>query len=206
MPRWAKVAAVAGGAVVALAVISQLLLPGIVEGEVEDRLTEGGGTAEATLEAVPAVRLLFTDGERFETDAEGLELDLDEEVEVFDRLDGFDAVRISIADSRMGPFELASFELARDGAEPYAMTTTGTADASELAAFGAESLGLPGGGLAGVALETLFGDAGRIPIELDVRIVSADGETEVVEGDATVAGVPVGPLAELITSAVVARL
>jgi hypothetical protein len=206
MPRWAKAAAVAVVVLLALLVASQLLLPGIVEAEVEDRVTEGGGTAEVTLEAVPALRLLFTDGERFEIDAEGLELDLDEEVKVFDRLDGFGAVRISIRDSGVGPFELETFELERDGAEPYAMTSTGTADPAELAAFGAENLGIPGGGLAGVALETLFGDASRIPIELDVRIVSADGETEVVEGDATVAGVPVGPLAELITSAVVARL
>ena len=65
------------------------------------------------LGAFPAVRLLFSDGERFEVDARDLDLDLDEEAEVFDRLDGFSIVDVSIEDSVAGPFELeASASLA----------------------------------------------------------------------------------------------
>ena len=36
----------------------------------EDRLTAGGGSADVTLGSFPAVRLLFSDGERFEVDAQ----------------------------------------------------------------------------------------------------------------------------------------
>jgi hypothetical protein len=202
MPRWAILT---GAVVLVVLVGSQLLLPGVASRAVEDRLTEGGGSADVTLEAVPALRLLFTDGDTFEVDAVDLDLDLDEDLDVFERLDGFADVGISIDDSRAGPFQLDAFDLHRDGSEPYAMTSTGTTRATELAAFGAEALGLPGGGLAGLALETMLGE-GPIPIEIDVRIASVDGETEVVEGDATVAGIPTGPLAELIASAVVAQL
>jgi hypothetical protein len=203
MPRWAILA---GGTLLFLVLLSQFLLPPLASRAVEDRLTEGGGTAEVTLEAVPAVRLLFTDGERFEIAAERLDLDLDEQIDVFDRLDGFADVAISIDDSRAGPFDLDTLELHRDGPEPYSMTSTGTVDPGELAAFGADSLGLPGGGLAGLALETLLGETSSVPVRLDVQLSSSGGDTEVVEGDATVAGIPAGPLAELIASAVVARL
>jgi hypothetical protein len=86
VPRWGII--IAGVAVFVL-VASQVLIPGLGERRVEDRLTEGGGSAEVTLGAFPAARLLFSDGERFEVDARDLELDLEEEVEVFDSHDGF---------------------------------------------------------------------------------------------------------------------
>jgi hypothetical protein len=196
---------VSGSVVLFVLVASQLLLPSFAERRVEDRLLEGGGSAEVTLGAVPALRLLFSDGERFEIDAEGLDLDLDERIEVFDRLDGFNIVGITIDDSRAGPFELEHFSLTRDAPAPYSMTSSGHTTAAALADFGADSLGLPGGPLAGMALGTLFG-SGAIPIELDVRLASEGGEVEVVEGDATVAGIPAGPVADIITSAIVSRL
>jgi hypothetical protein len=200
-------ALIAAAIVVFLVIGSQFVLPRLAEREVESRLTESGGTAEVTLGAVPALRLLFSDGERFEIDAEGLDLDLDEEIDVFDRLDGFAIVGIEIDDSRAGPFELDSFSLTRDGSGPYAMTSTGHTSAAALADFGADTLGLPGGPFAGLALDALFGESGaRIPVTLDMRIASSDGVAEVVDGDAEVAGLPAGPLAEIIASSIVARL
>src|SRR5688572_23312556 len=103
MTRWGIVLA---AAVVFCAVASQLLVPALGEREVEARLTENGGDAEVKLGAVPALRLLFDDGERFEVNASELELDLDERERVFDRLDGFSVVEITIADSLAGPIEL----------------------------------------------------------------------------------------------------
>ena len=41
------------------------------EPDVEDRLTKDGGTAEVNIEAVPAVRLLFDDGDKLEVKAQG---------------------------------------------------------------------------------------------------------------------------------------
>src|SRR5215208_6940700 len=106
------------GIVVFLLVAGQILIPDIGERRVQERLTEGGGTADVTLGAVPAARLLFSDGERFEVTARDLDLDVDPDDRVFDNLDGFSIVDVSIADSHAGPFELASFELQRDGEGP----------------------------------------------------------------------------------------
>ena len=113
--RWGLAAA---SVVVFLLVAGQILIPSIGERKVEDRLTEGGGTADVTLGAFPAARLLFGDGERFEVDARDLDLGLDRDERVFDRLDGFSIVEVSISDSTAGPFELTDFELNRNGEGP----------------------------------------------------------------------------------------
>lgn len=200
--RWALI--VAGIAVFAL-VASQFLLPGLIERDVEDRLTEGGGSAEVSVGSIPALRLLWSDGERFEVDARELDLDLDEDRDVFSSLDGFGTVEIAIDEFRAGPFELERFALTRDAPAPYSLSAVGDTSPGALAEA-APSLGLPGGPLAGLALETLFGaDDARIPIELEMQLTSEDGQVD-SEGDATVAGIPAGPLAEVITSAIVSRL
>ena len=205
MPRWGII--VAGVAVFAL-VASQVLIPSLGERRVEDRLTEGGGSAEVTLGALPAARLLFSDGERFEVDARDLELDLDEEVEVFDRLDGFSIVDVSIEDTVAGPFELESFRLTRDGEGPYRVVASGATTAGGLAEAGLETVELPGESLADLFLDGLFGDADEapVPVELDLELTSDDGRVQVVSGGGTVAGFETGSLAQLITSAIVVQL
>ena len=204
MSRWGIIAA---GVVVFVLVASQVLVPTLGERQVEDRLTEGGGSAEVTLGAFPAARLLFSDGERFEVEARGLDLAVDEEAEVFNRLDGFSNVAVSIDDSVAGPFELESFALTRDGAEPYRLVATGTTTASALADAGLESVELPGESLADFLLDSLLGDAdSTVPLELDMELTSQDGRVEVVSGGGTLAGFDTGPLAELVTSAIVVRL
>jgi hypothetical protein len=202
VPRWAIVAIVA---VVALAVASQLLVPGIAEREVEDRLTEGGGTASVSLSAFPAARLLFDDGSRFEARASGLVLDLEQRVDVLSRLDGFDEVDVSIQDVVAGPLEVETFELTRDGSGPYHLVSSSQASPAELVDLGADALGLPGASLFGGLADQALGDA-PLPIELDMQLVSSDDGIEVTSGGGTVAGIPTGPLGELITAAIVARL
>ena len=82
------------------------------------------------------------------------------------------------------------------------ITTTG----AELLDFGTESVGLPGGGI----LEFFAGrtEAGsqEIPISIDMEMESEDGRIKVTEGGGEIAGVPTGPLAELITAAIVLRI
>ena len=204
MSRW-------GLAIVALFVFAlvamQILVPSLAEREVESRLTEGGGSADVTLGALPAVRLLFSDGERFEVDARELDLEIDERVEVFERLDGFTLVDVSIADSRAGPIALSEFELRRDGLAPYTLTASGEAMASELAAFGFEQLELPGASLLDFLLDPFVEPLDApIPIELDMELTSDEGRVRVVSGESEIGGIPAGPLAELITSAIVVRL
>lgn len=205
MRRWAFIAA---GGLVFLLVATQLALPALIERQVEKRLTAGGGSAEVTLGAVPAARLLISDGARFEVHAHDLDLDLDpdEELEVFDRLDGFSTVAITIDDFRAGPFELEAFELTRDAPAPYALVASGRTSPAALVEYGVSNLGVPGGPLADLALDTVFGAAETaIPIELEMALVSEGGRID-AEGDATVAGFPAGPLAEVMAATIVARL
>jgi hypothetical protein len=190
-----------------LLVAGQILIPDVGERRVEERLTEGGGTAEVTLGAVPAARLLFGDGERFEVEARDLDLALDRDERVFDDLDGFSIVDVSIADSHAGPFELTSFELHRDGEGPYRLIATGTTSPDELVDYGVEGLALPGGSIVDTALDLLGIDTNTtVPIDLDMELTSDDGRIQVVSGGGEIAGIPTGPLAELLTSAVVVNL
>lgn len=204
MTRWGIVAAAAA---VFFLVATQLLVPALGEREVEKRLTENGGTAEVKLGAVPAVRLLFGDGERFEVTASDLELALDPSERVFERLDGFSIVNISIADSLAGPVELEKFELTRDGSGPYRFVARGETTASDLAEFGFETVEVPGESVFDLLVEPLLGDTSEpLPVDLDLELRSDDGRLAVVGGDAEIAGVPAGPLARMLTAAIVVRL
>jgi len=198
---------IAAGTVVFVLVASQVLVPQIAERTVENRLTAGGGAAEATVGAMPALRLLFGSGERFEIDAHGLDLPLDQDLEVFDRLDGFGIVDVAIADSHAGPFDIHSFTLTRDNPGLYHLVSDAQTTAAELGDYGLDVAGVPGSGLFDAVLEGLFGPSdSAVPVSLDMQLASDQGRVEVISGDATVAGVPAGPLAELLTSAVVVSL
>jgi hypothetical protein len=202
MPRWAIGLVVA---LLALGVASQLLLPGIAEDLVEDRLTDGGGDADVSVSAFPALRLLSDDGSRFEARASGLDLELSQQTDVLDRLDGFDDVNVSIDHFDAGPFKVSSFALVRDGDGPYHLVSHSRASPADMVDFGVEELGLPGGGLlGGLAGQALGGRP--LPIDLDMELTSNDGEIEVVSGGGTVAGLPTGVLGELITEAIVSQL
>lgn len=201
-----KLALIGLGVLVALAVISQFALPGLAESQIEDRLTEEGGRAEADLSAFPAARLLFEDGGEIDVSGSGLELELDEDPEVFSKLDGFDEVRLAISDSTAGPLDIASFDLSRSGQEPYSVVAELETTGADLLAFGADSLGLPGGGIAGFFAGRTDAGAEPIPISIDMEMTSEDGRVQVTDGGGEVAGVPTGPLAELITAAIVVRI
>jgi hypothetical protein len=202
VPRWA-IALIT--AVVLILVASQLLVPGIAERQTEDRLEAGGGTASVSLSAFPALRLLFDDGSRFEARASGLDLDLNQRVDVLDRLDGFSEVDVLIDDLIAGPLEVSRFQLTRDGSDPYHLVSSAQASPAALVDLGADALGLPGGDLFGGLAGQALGDA-PVPIELDMDLVSSEDGIEVTSGGSTVAGIPTGPIGELITSAIVARL
>jgi hypothetical protein len=201
-----RIAALLAAAIVLLLVLCQLFLPGIGEDAIEDRLTENGGVADVSLSAVPAARLLWGDGDRLEISATGLDLDVADDPVVLDDLDRFGEVSVVLSDSQAGPFRVESFVLSREGGGEYSLESRSTTSAAELARFGAESADLPGSSIVGTILE-LTGVGGQdIPIDLDMKLASEDGRIRVTEGGGEIAGVPTGPLAELITSAIVVRL
>ncbi|HEX6115750.1 MAG TPA: hypothetical protein VFY99_01530 [Solirubrobacterales bacterium] len=200
------VVAVAGLAVLALVAL-QLFLPGRVASDIEGRLTEGGGEASADVEALPAVRLLWSDGDRIEVSGSDLVLQVEDDVEVLDRLDGFDQVDVSLERVEAGPFQVETFELRRAGEGAYTMRSDATASGTELLEFGADELGPLGGPIAGFLGERAPDEVkGEFAVELDAQLVSDGGRIEITEGGGTVAGYDVGPFAELITAAVVSRL
>ena len=202
-----RIAAILGAAIVVVLVVSQLFLPGIGEGVIEDRLTENGGVAQASLSATPAARLLWGSGDKIAIDATGLELEVTaaEEPVVFDDLDRFDDVEIIIRDSSMGPIDVEDFVLTRQGDEPYSLEAHGTTSASDLAEFGAEAFDLPGSDLLGGILSVATGGT-EVDVDLDMLVESDDGRVHVLEGGGEVAGIPTGPLAAFITSAVTIEL
>jgi hypothetical protein len=202
-----RIAALLAAAVVLVLLVSQLFLPGIGEGVIEDRLTENGGVAEASLSATPAARLLWGSGDEIGIDATGLDLEVTtaEDPVVFDDLDRFDDVEIIIRDSSMGPVDMDDFVLTRNGDEPYSLEAHGTTSASDLAEFGAEAFDLPGADILGGILSVATGGT-EIDVDLDMRVESDDGRVHVLEGGGEVAGIPTGPLAAFITSAVTIEL
>lgn len=200
--RWPLIVA---GVLVFASVAAQVLIPAVGEQRIEDRLTADGGSAEVNLGALPAARLLFSDGERIEVRASDLDLDLNQETSVLERLDGFGIVDVSIDDFRAGPFRLDGFALTRDGAEPYRVVMHGSATPTALADYGLERFDLPGEGLIDAFLEP-FVTRRPLPLDLEMEMVSEQGRLRVVSGGGTVAGVPIGPLAEVITSAIVVRI
>jgi len=202
-----RIAAITGAAAVLVLVVSQLFLPGIGEGVIEDRLTENGGSADASLSATPAARLLWGDGDRIGIDATGLDLEVtaSDDPVVFDDLDRFDDVDIIIRDSSMGLVQLENFVLTRNGDEPYSLEATGNTSVSDLAEFGAESFDVPGADLLGGILNVATGGT-EVDVDLDMKVASDDGRVRVVEGGGEIAGIPTGPLAAFITSAVTVEL
>jgi hypothetical protein len=204
MPRWPWIAALT---VLAVMIASQFVIPAAVEHRIEGRLTEGGGSADVSVSAFPAARLLFGDGERISVTGSSLDLALAEPGgDAFDELDGFDRVDIALRDFQAGPFAVSSFELTRDGGSaPYRLDAGGETTTSAIAGYGAERLGIPGGSLLGFVTREALGDR-RIPVTLDMSLESDGGRVMVVSGGGTVDGYPTGPLAELITAAIAVRL
>ena len=204
MPRWLLVVALA---LLALAAASQLVIPPIAEHRIENRLTDGGGSANASLAAFPAARLLFGDGKRISISGTGLDLDLEQRTDVFDKLDGFDRVDVNLTDFHAGPFAVASFALTRPApSAPYHLVSSSRTTPGDLAEYGAGQLGLPGGPLLRFFTEQALGGNRPVPIHVDMELRSDGGRVVVVSGGGTVAGYPTGPLAELITSTIAVRL
>jgi hypothetical protein len=197
------------GLIVALLVAGQLILPAIAERKVEDRLEEGGGTASAEIGAFPALRLLFGDGARLEATGSGLSLDITRRQRVLERLDGFDEVDVDLVDFTVGPFELDRFEMTRgEGDRGYRTRFSGKASPREVASFLGSETGGPLGGLLGdLAAGSLLG-GGETPLPMRVRaeVQSQDGRVEVTRTTGSVAGLPAGPLAQLVVELVVRRL
>ena len=193
--------------VVLVAVGTHFLLPPYVEGRVEERLEEHGGRAEVELRAVPALRLLAGHGDRIEIKGSGLELDFDDpDRDAFERLNRFDEVDIDLSEVEAGPFETSSFRLESLGDKRYRIATDATATLQDIARVAGEQFGPLGGLIGSIAWGSVPFSAAPVPIRLDGELHADDGAVEMVSGDARVAGLPAGPVARLITNAILSSL
>ena len=190
---------------VIVATTLQVVVPRIGESRIERRLIEGGGEAFVVVEAMPALRLLSRSGDKLMVRGRRLEIGMSREGGGLSSLDRFREIDIVLHEFRTGPFEIAHFELLRDGAGPYLMRSEARTSGVALADYGSEQLG-------GVA--PLLGIvAGGVPlgsrsfaVSLEVELTSESGILAVASGGGTVAGYPAGPIAATIASAVARRL
>lgn len=195
--------------IVVLLVAAQIVMPRVASDRVADRLTAGGGTATASVSAFPAARLLFGEGDSLNATGSGLNLQLtSSDSRGFERLDGFGNVSVHVTRSRAGPFRIEDFALTRTSSGPYHLVAHAITSPHDLLAFGADRLGFIGGLALRFGGATALGDeaSARLPVRLDMELQSDGGNVVVIAGSGTIDGIPTGPLAELITSAIAIRL
>ena len=196
-------------AIVVLLIASQLLVPPYLEHRAEKRLTERGGHADVSIEAVPAVRLLFNDGNRIKVRGDGLHVDLlKSNGRVFDELDRFDKADVRLTRMSAGPFAVRQVTLARSSSDdPYALVISASVTARALSSYAGEQIAGSFGGFVGrLAGSAVPFSSERIPVEVDADVRSVDGRPDVESVDGSVLGVSAGPLAETIASAIADRL
>jgi hypothetical protein len=197
-----------GSPLVTLVIASQFLLPPYLEHRVANRLTAHGGTAQVDMSAVPALRLLFGHGSGLRIRARGLSVDLAPgQEDVFKRLDDFGDATIAISDSRAGPFTVRSFWVSRKADHSYDVLVSGEATAGDVARYaGSQLAGGFGQALAGLAASTLGAFGGPIPFNARMRIETGSGTPRALNVIGEVAGLPAGPLAQIVANALLGTL
>jgi hypothetical protein len=203
-----RVLVVAGVVVLVLLVASQLLLPRIAASQIEHRLTNDGGHAQASLSAFPALRLLFHHGSEIKVTGDGLRFDLGgQPMQVFQKLDGFTRVHVHLTNLTTGPFATQSFSLDRSGgSENYTLSVRASFTPSQLAGYLGSQVGGGLGGLFGGLAGGLVGGSTPVPVAVNAQLESRGGTPRVVSGAGTVAGIPMGPLLEVVAATIVAQL
>jgi hypothetical protein len=202
-------ALIAIAVIVALLVVTQLVLPPILEDRVEDRLTRGGGEAHVDLDAFPALRLLAYDGERFSLTGSRLDYPLNQRQDVFDKLDGFDSVKVRLDDLTAGPFSVARFDLSRpDGTKTYRLVSAGSSSVARISSYLTSGLPPLLSSLLAGATRGVTGPAAEreIPFSVDAELESDGGRPRFVRGTGSVAGISAGPLAALLAQTILSRL
>ena len=193
---------------VALLVVSQFVIPPLAEKKVRDRVTEHGGTADVNLSAIPALELLLGKGDKLDLEASGLSVDLDaKQEEVFKKLDDFGEVRIAITSSRAGPFTISAFRVRKTAPNRYAVAIAGDGTAGDVARYaGSRLAGGFGQALAGLATSALGGFDRAIPFNATMVIDTSSGSPRADNVSGSVAGLPAGPLAQVVANALLGGL
>ncbi|MFL5780701.1 MAG: hypothetical protein ACJ760_05245 [Thermoleophilaceae bacterium] len=197
--------------IVVLLVLSQLLVPPYLEHRAEKRLTSRGGHAHVEIEAVPALRLLFDDGQRIKVRGDGLHVEIlhgNASRKVFDELDRFREADVRFTRMSAGPFAVRNVAIARRTSDdPYTVVISASVTARALSTYAGKEIAGPFGGFLGrLAGGAVPFASERIPVEVDADIKSVEGRPQIVHVDGSVLGLSAGPLASAIASAIAGRL
>jgi hypothetical protein len=196
-------------AIAVLLIASQLLVPPYLEHRAEKRLTEKGGHADVSIEAVPAVRLLFNDGSKIKVRGDGLHVDLlKSNGKVFGELDRFEEADVRLTRMSAGPFAVRQVTLTRSSSDdPYSLVISASVTGRGLSSYaGGQLAGSFGSFVGRLVAGAVPLSAERIPVEVDADVRSRDGRPDVEHVDGSVLGLSAGPLAETIASAIADRL
>jgi hypothetical protein len=195
-------------ALAALLIVSQFVIPPIAENHLEGSVTEHGGTAKADLSAIPALELLFKHGDKLGLTASNLSVDLNQnQSDVFNQLDNFSQVDITITDSRAGPFTVSHFHVKKTGQHEYDLALAGNGTAGDVARYAGSRLGGTfGQALAGLAASALGGFDKPVPFDATMQ-VDTSGDTPVARNvDGQIAGLPAAPLAQVVANALLSGI
>jgi hypothetical protein len=192
----------------ALLVVLQFALPPYAEHRVASRLTEHGGEADVNLSAFPALRLVFGSGGGLSIDASGLSVDLSPgQDDVFKQLDDFSDVNVDVRDSRAGPFTIGGFRVQRTASHVYDVAVAGDGTAGDVARYAGSRLGGGlGQALAGLAASALGGFDRPVPFDARMEIVSDGDVPRARNVEGSVAGLPAGPLTQVVANALLSGL
>jgi hypothetical protein len=137
----------------------------------------------------------------------GLDFDFDDpDRDAFERLNRFDEVEIDLRDVTAGPFETARFRLDGLGNRRYRIDVDATASVADLARVAGEQFGPLGGLIGSIAGGSVPFSGAPVPVRLDGELQAHDGDIEMTSGTGRVAGLPAGPVARLVTNAILSRL
>ncbi|HKN95284.1 MAG TPA: hypothetical protein VJU60_13195 [Thermoleophilaceae bacterium] len=188
--------------------LTQALLPVLAASRIEHRLTKGGGSAHVSVHAFPALRLLFHHGDSIRVTGSGLNVPLGTgKAHVLKNLDGFHSARIQLTDVTAGPFHTNVFTLDKpSGSSTYELVLRASFTPARLASYFGSAFGGSLGGLLGGLAGGFAAGTQPVPVAVDAQLVSEGGNPRVVSGAGTVAGIPMGPVLEAVTAAVIARM
>jgi hypothetical protein len=191
-----------------LLLVTQLVLPPLAARHIEHRLTKDGGTAHVSLHAFPALRLLFQHGDSIDVSGSGLIVQLSTGTQqVLKKLDNFGSAHIHLTDVTAGPFHTRRFTLDKQGgSSTYALGVSASFTPASLASYLGSSVGGGLGGLFGGFAGGLVAGTQPVPVVVHAQLRSDGGNPRVVSGAGTIAGVPMGPVLEAVTAAVIAQL
>ena len=208
MRRALLIAASVLAVLLGLLILSQLLVPPYLEHRAEKRLTKHGGHATVSIDALPAFRLLFDDGDKIKVRGNGLHVQLlSPQGQVFSELDRFAQADVRLTRMSAGPFAVRRVVLSRaDWSRPYSLVVDASVTARALSSYAGSQLGGPFGGLLGrLASGLLPFSTEPIPVELDAAIRSRNGRAELQAVNGSVAGLPAGPFAAALAAAIAGR-